>query len=189
MVQGDAPRAVGRGYLPSFFLRRHHHSNGVDGVDCPAWPRSTGRWTNAARPWIFGPRDGTLPGWMVDGRINRTDRIARTAWSSPDGAPSATEAGSWMSTVTGRCPRIRAGCPHGHDSGIPTLRQRITSAYQCSAARARIRRPSIGVDQLPYRGDLAPQLVVHGRLAGDLVARVEDRRMIAPAQLRADPEQ
>jgi hypothetical protein len=48
---------------------------------------------------------------------------------------------------------------------------------------------SVGVDQLANRRDLPAQLVVAGGLPGDLVARMEDRRVVAVAELGADPEQ
>ena len=41
--------------------------------------------------------------------------------------------------------------------------------------------PSLGVDHLPDGIDLAPHLVVLAELAGDLVAGVQDGRMIASA--------
>ena len=48
---------------------------------------------------------------------------------------------------------------------------------------------SLGVDELAHGGDLPPQLVVGGRLPGDLVAGMEDGGMVATAELRADAEQ
>jgi hypothetical protein len=47
----------------------------------------------------------------------------------------------------------------------------------------------VRVDQLADRGDLAPQLIVDGRLAGDLVAGMEDGRVVPATQLGADPQQ
>src|SRR4051812_49277249 len=47
-------------------------------------------------------------------------------------------------------------------------------------------RVSIGVDELPDGGDLAPELVIRGDLAVDLVAGVEDRRVVAAAELGTD---
>ena len=48
--------------------------------------------------------------------------------------------------------------------------------------------PSVGVDQLANGCDLAAKLVVDGGFAGDLVAGVEDGRVVAPSQLSTDPE-
>src|SRR5439155_21625912 len=48
---------------------------------------------------------------------------------------------------------------------------------------------SVGVDQLADRRDLPPQLVVACRLPGDLVAGVEHRGVVAPAELRADAQE
>src|SRR5215213_9184376 len=48
---------------------------------------------------------------------------------------------------------------------------------------------SVGVDELPNRGDLPAQLVVAGRLASDLVAGVQHRGMVAPTQLGADAQE
>ena len=57
------------------------------------------------------------------------------------------------------------------------------------AARPSPTAGSVGVDQLADRGDLAAQLVVRARFAGDLVAGVEDRGVVPPAELGADPEE
>ena len=48
--------------------------------------------------------------------------------------------------------------------------------------------PSVGVDQLADGCDLAAKLVVDGGFAGDLVAGMEDGRVVAPSQLSTDPE-
>src|SRR5215218_2760724 len=55
--------------------------------------------------------------------------------------------------------------------------------------RAMSRSRSVGVDQLPDGGDLTPELVVDGDLARDLVAGVQDRRVIPAAKLGTDPEE
>src|SRR4051794_34466349 len=58
------------------------------------------------------------------------------------------------------------------------------------AGRSAARTPtSVGVDQLPDCGDLAPELVVDRDLAIDLVARVKHGRMVPPAELGADPQE
>src|SRR6476646_3411943 len=60
------------------------------------------------------------------------------------------------------------------------------------ARRGRRRRTatrSVGVDQLPDRGDLAAQLVVDGDLTIDLVAGVQDGRVVTSAELGPDPQQ
>src|SRR5919206_4006022 len=48
---------------------------------------------------------------------------------------------------------------------------------------------SVGVNELPDGRYLASEFVVDGRFTGDLVARVENRGMVAPAELCADSKQ
>jgi hypothetical protein len=47
----------------------------------------------------------------------------------------------------------------------------------------------VGVDELAHRRDLPAQLVVDRHLAVDLVARVQHRRVVPAAELRADPQE
>src|ERR1035437_544198 len=59
--------------------------------------------------------------------------------------------------------------------------------------RQRSNRPPerrlVGVDQLADRRQLPPQLVVDAHLAVDLVASMEDGRVISSTQLRSDTQQ
>jgi len=88
---------------------------------------------------------------------------------------------SEMSTTTPGCPPNRPGYPHGPKNpradGVPEVR--------LGPRRASDR--SVGVDQLADRGNLPPELIVDGRLAGDLVAGMKDRGVVAATQLGADP--
>src|SRR5450755_1795054 len=75
--------------------------------------------------------------------------------------------------------RIRSNGPLGVTS-------RVTNGPPAPAPRA---GRSVGVDQLAHSGDLAPKLVVGRRLAVDLVAGVEDRGVVPPAELGTDPQE
>src|SRR5438045_4795469 len=70
--------------------------------------------------------------------------------------------------------------PFSTDSG------HLSTAAGRSAART---ASSVGVDQLPDRRDLTPELVVDRDLAVDLVARVEHGRVIATAEFGTDPQE
>src|SRR5579859_4040364 len=87
-----------------------------------------------------------------------------------------------MSTTGRRCPPNLAGYPHGQGSAS-------TRRVENGAARLRVAHRSVSVDELPNRRDLASQLVVDGGQSSDLVAGMEDGRVIAAAELGADPKE
>jgi hypothetical protein len=95
----------------------------------------------------------------------------------------STESG-WLSTRRGRKPAqeapelassVRVGPASGATSQSPATPFGATG--------------SVGVDQLADGGDLTAELVVDSGFAGDLVAGMENGRMVAPAQLGPDPEE
>ena len=69
--------------------------------------------------------------------------------------------------------------------GSPVVNDRYAFAMSMALAES----ASVGIDQLTNGGQIAPQLLVFLRLAVDLVARVENGRVVAPAKLLADTQQ
>src|SRR6185369_7180800 len=113
-------------------------------------------------------------------------------------AGDGTGAGRWMTGHDAGPPGwrrvLRPPCRTGLSRNKPPLTNRRRGSGPPDLPRlphTRAARPprSVGVDQLADRRDLAAKLVVAGRFAGDLVAGVEDRRVVPTAELRADPEE
>src|SRR5438132_12253405 len=69
-------------------------------------------------------------------------------------------------------PPIRAADSRPPGRGLPTAETRL-----------------VRVDQLADRRDLPPELVVDLHFARDLAAGVEDRGVVPPSELGADPQQ
>ncbi len=107
-------------------------------------------------------RDGGLPSRLsVDSRADARRRPA------PDGTPNTrSEVGD-----------VHNGVRFSTESSGLSTRGGSLRPFRATPA-------SVGVDQLPDRGDLASQLIVVGRLAGDLVARVEHRGVVPAARAR-----
>src|SRR5262245_30705505 len=87
-------------------------------------------------------------------------------------------AGGWLGTCRRRsvpgAPWTHTGCPdvHGFLTGVPQGEASVRRQDGGDEPRGRPPRPapgSLGVDELPDRGDLPAQLVVDGDLTGDLV--------------------
>ena len=160
----------------------------MDGVDDAEWRRTAdGLCTTGPIRWTWQPVSGTAPGrrWTIGSASART--VAT-------GGQLSTRAGGGRRPD--RAPTDRS-CPHRG-----TLFHRIGAVIHSQGGRTVSRRTSrrgrrarhaeggsVRVDELADRGDLAPQLVVDGRLAVDLVAGMEDRRVVATAELGADPEE
>ena len=134
-------------------------------------------------------RGGARGGRAVDGRDGREPSRRGT---------HPREAGA----VDSRGPAARRPVVHTGPRFSTEFGPRYPQPGQAGAAAAgdprpggtgrRGRRPagaSVGVDQLADGRDVAAQLVVDGDLAVDLVAGVEDRGVVAAAQLGADPEE
>ena len=83
----------------------------------------------------------------------------------------------------------RRGTYQGHIRSLGVLANQAGGRWSWMAPTGEpLGRELFGVDELADRGDLSSKLVVGGDFARDLVAGVQDGRMIATAELGADPQ-
>ncbi len=129
--------------------------------------QEAGKWMNQIAVWTAGPC------------LARNRRLVHRDLDSPAGG----------------FPRRRGRGPH--EIGPTRLRWlsrnlKVTSrgcvAYGDGEQKQATGRESVGVDQLAYGGQVAPQLLVRLRFLVDLAAGVEDRGVVAATELLADAQ-
>ena len=101
-------------------------------------------------------------------------------------------AGGLLSTTDGGFPPDSRPYPRPSPVALATGCHRAVRPPPPAASRERrtaISGASVGVDELSDRGELSPQLLVRGGLAAYLVAGVDHRGVVPPAELGADPEE
>src|SRR6185436_20032485 len=122
-------------------------------------------------PSPFSALDVHTPGWFSTGS-------ARLSTREPESQPLKPFWAEGPRGFNSLRPMARTGSPQssGRERRFPSRVPRRRAAL-------------VGVDQLPDGRDLAAQLVVDGDLAVDLLAGMQDRGMVTPAELGTDPEQ
>src|SRR6187200_1098112 len=162
-------RSLVGAYLLSFFLPRHHRHHGVGRVDSERAPCRSGQLMNRPNPWTEAVGSGMERGMPGGQSSNRHPSPPRDRVSVHRGEPLR--------------PPESAGYVHRRAWFSTDSRWLSTGRGPGMGFAAGPRRCSVGVDQLADRGDLAAQLVVDRHLAVDLVAGMQDRRMVAAAEL------
>jgi len=161
----------------SIFSFRHHH-HAVDGGDYPSRVRRGISWTGASRWTLEAPAGDRLP--ITDHRsISRPPGATRTSGNFPQ----------WPPFVHRNRPLMHLHGGHvtfWHGTARPSANRACRQSWR---VEGKIGGRSVGVDHFPHGGKLAPQFLVLLRLAVDLVAGVQHRRMVAAAQLLADAQQ